>query len=58
MYFFTKKTWEIESLDDDFPNTYELCIKPAFPESSYQKLQKLIQMQALGLEYIYFMQNH
>lgn len=36
-----KKAWEIESLDDDFPNTYELCIKPAFPESSYQKLQKL-----------------
>ena len=37
-----KQEWEIESLDDDFPNTYELCIKPAFPESSYQKLQNSV----------------
>ena len=36
-----KQEWQIPSLESNFPNTYELCIKPAFPESSYQSLQKM-----------------
>ena len=36
-----KEEWQIPSLESNFPNTYELCIKPAFPESSYQSLQKM-----------------
>ncbi len=35
-----KMEWKIKSLDDDFPKTYQLCIETAFPESSYQNLQK------------------
>ena len=36
-----KQEWQIPSLESNFPNTYELCIKSAFPESSYQSLQKM-----------------
>ena len=36
-----KQEWQIPSLESNFPNTYELCIKPAFPESSYQILQEM-----------------
>ena len=36
-----KEEWDIQSLESNFPNNYELCIEPAFPEKSYQILQKL-----------------
>ena len=36
-----KEEWDIQSLESNFPNNYELCIEPAFPEKSYQTLQKL-----------------
>lgn len=36
-----KQQWKISSLENDFPNNYELCIQPAFPENSYQSLQKM-----------------
>ena len=35
-----KQEWNIPSLESNFPNTYELCIQTAFPENSYQSLQK------------------
>ena len=47
-YFFSlpctslpKEEWDIQSLESNFPINYELCIEPAFPEKSYQTLQKL-----------------
>ena len=35
-----KQEWKIPSLKSNFPNTYEICIQTAFPENSYQMLQK------------------
>ena len=38
---YPKLEWDIPSLDNDFPNNYQLCIQPAFPENSYQSLQTM-----------------
>ena len=36
-----REEWDIPSLESNFPKNYQLCIKPAFPENSYQSLQKM-----------------
>ena len=36
-----KYQWKIESIEDNFPINYELCIEPAFKESSYLELKKI-----------------
>ena len=48
-----KYQWKIESLEDNFPKGYELCIEPAFPESNYLKLKKLDADSKPGIYVIY-----